>query len=228
MAVVVVAFAGLLEATAVELAVVLAALHAGRVLAAVETADMAGETATEAGAALVSAAGAGVLLALGSEPSVVLILATASLQDVFRAAKAALVGRETDGDPTEEESRRPTDRAVLAALEDGPRIRRELWEAVDADARAIDEALDRLRAERAVERAGSEYRIAPDAEPGLSERLRSLVPGREPEPDRDGIRFARGDRGDSQRGVAGQESTAADEGGRRRGAERQYETATER
>jgi hypothetical protein len=135
---------------------------------------------TEAATVVVFVVGAASLLALGSDSSLVVVLVAGCVRNVYNALKAAPTRSETDRDEPADDRKPtdPTDHAVLAALEDGPRTRRELWDAVDADARTIDASLDRLRKREAVERAGSEYRIAPDPEPGLVERLRSLVPGR--------------------------------------------------
>jgi hypothetical protein len=60
--------------------------------------------------------------------------------------------------PTES-SDDPVAGAVRTTLSDGPRTRRELWEAVDAEADAVDSALNDLQERGVVERAGSEFRL---------------------------------------------------------------------
>ncbi|QLH81040.1 hypothetical protein [Halosimplex pelagicum] len=177
--------AGTLDATAAELAVVLGAFHAEKGFDAVEAAGETSRRVAKASTALVAAVGTGALLVLGSGPSLVAMLLLACLACAAQAAKASLVGAEPDGDRPADGARAadPADRAVLAALDERPRTRRELREAVDEDpvdagSDAIDAALDRLRDRGAVERAGSEYRVAPEPDPGFVERLRSLVSGR--------------------------------------------------
>jgi len=49
--------------------------------------------------------------------------------------------------------------SVRTALADRPQTRRELWDTIDADADAIDEALDALQEDGAVTKAGSEFRL---------------------------------------------------------------------
>ncbi|WP_135366392.1 hypothetical protein [Halosimplex halophilum] len=191
-------FAGALDATAAELGVVLAVLHAEKGATVAEAAGAVREWVAEAASALAAVGGAGALLALGSDPSLVFIVLFAGVRSGYGAAKAGLAAHESARDGPSTATDRagsatdrtgPTDRAVLAALEDQARTRRELREAVgdaadagsgavDADDEAVDAALDRLRDRGAVERAGSEYRAAPDPDPGFVERLRSLVPGR--------------------------------------------------
>lgn len=48
---------------------------------------------------------------------------------------------------------------VRTTLADGPRTRRELWDAVDAEADAVDDALTDLRERGVVAQAGSEFRL---------------------------------------------------------------------
>ena len=64
--------------------------------------------------------------------------------------------RPGDGDP---QPKHPVREGVLAALDDRPHTRRELWEAVDAEADAIDEALATLQEEGTITRVGSEFRV---------------------------------------------------------------------
>lgn len=59
-------------------------------------------------------------------------------------------------------------RSVVDALEGRPRTRSELGAAVDAEADSLDRALNELQARGAVVRAGREYRLAEDDEPGFA------------------------------------------------------------
>ncbi|WP_436911088.1 hypothetical protein [Halosimplex marinum] len=183
---IVVVFAGVLDATAAELAVVLAVLHAEKGSTVAEAAGVVREWVAEAASALAAVGGAGILWALGSDPSLAFVVLFAGVRSGYGAAKTVLAAsgsgrdgaaRATDRAGSVTDRAGSTDRAVRSALEDRARTRREVREAVDADPDAVDAALVRLRDRGAVERAGSEYRVAPEPDPGFVERLRSLVPG---------------------------------------------------
>ncbi|WP_436929330.1 hypothetical protein [Halosimplex halobium] len=183
---IVVVFAGVLEATAAELAVVLAALHAEKGATVAEAAGVAREWVAEAASALAAGGGAGILWALGSDPSLAFVVLFAGVRSGYGAAKAGLAasgsGRDDPSTATDRagsvtDRAGSTDRAVRSALADRARTRRELREAADADDEAVDAALARLRDRGAVERAGSEYRLGPESDPGFVERLRSLMSG---------------------------------------------------
>lgn len=103
------------------------------------------------------------------------LVATVGLQHAVETVRTGLKGDTDD----EQAPDTPTTRRVRAALDRRPRTRRELWDAVDAEADAVDDALDRLHEVGAVERAGSEFRIATDEQRGLRDRLWALVPGRD-------------------------------------------------
>ncbi|QLH81041.1 MFS transporter [Halosimplex pelagicum] len=66
-------------------------------------------------------------------------------------------------------------RRVHEALEDGPRTRRELSEALDADDEAIDAALAKLRSRGAVVREGSAFRIDDADDGGVTARIAGLA-----------------------------------------------------
>ncbi|MDS0259413.1 hypothetical protein NDI56_08415 [Haloarcula sp. S1CR25-12] len=61
--------------------------------------------------------------------------------------------------PETDTSSTPAAEAVRTALAERPRTRRELWDAVDVDADAVDEALETLQDGGIVTKAGSEYRL---------------------------------------------------------------------
>ncbi|WP_436929331.1 MFS transporter [Halosimplex halobium] len=66
-------------------------------------------------------------------------------------------------------------RRVHEALDDGPRTRRELSEALDADDGAIDAALAKLRSRGVVVREGSAFRAADRDDDGAAARVAGLA-----------------------------------------------------
>ncbi|QLH76692.1 MFS transporter [Halosimplex rubrum] len=126
-------------------------------------------------------------------------------------------------------------RRVREALDDGPRTRRELCEALDADDEAIDAAVAKLRSRGVVVREGSALRAVDPDDGGLTGRLAGLArriarpltlelggdegevdgvdPKRGPADRADAVE-SRDDRSDRDDAAAGE-----------RGHEREYETA---
>lgn len=68
-------------------------------------------------------------------------------------------------------------RRVHELLGERPRTRRELDDALAAESAVVDAALARLRERGVVERAGSEYRVTPDASRGRLSRTRQSFLG---------------------------------------------------
>lgn len=66
-------------------------------------------------------------------------------------------------------------RRVHEALEDGPRTRRELSEALDADDEAVDAALAKLQSHGTVVREGSAFRLDDTDDGGMSARVVGLA-----------------------------------------------------
>ena len=129
------------------------------------------ERAAKLATGVVALAGAGLLVVTLDDGAFVSALVSLGLLSVGRAAApdwewspsldhqfSARDGDQHpgDGDP---QPKHPVREEVLAALDDRPHTRRELWERVDADADAVDEAVATLQAEETITRSGSEFRL---------------------------------------------------------------------
>jgi len=124
-------------------------------------------------------------------------------------------------------------RRVREALDDGPRTRRELSEALDADDEAVDAALAKLESRGVVVREGSAIRLDDTDDGGIAARVAGLARriarpvtlelGGDDGEDADAI-----DRNGSVTDGNGGRSDRDDAAAGERGHEREYETASER
>jgi len=175
-----VGYVGLADAAPLEPAVFVAVFEAMLLFTHLDDAGRIGERAAKLGTGAVALAGAGLLVVAVDDGAFVPALLSLGLLSVGRAAAPdwewSLAPDHQfsarDGDPPSGDSRSrdgdppaadPVREAVLTALADRPHTRRELWEAVEGDADAIDEALATLRADGRISRAGSEFRLASPA-----------------------------------------------------------------
>jgi hypothetical protein len=82
----------------------------------------------------------------------------------------------TEDEPTGREVYRDyVGRRVREALDDGPRTRRELSEALDADDEAVDAAIAKLRSRGVVVREGSAFRAVDPDDEGMTDRVADLA-----------------------------------------------------
>jgi hypothetical protein len=117
------------------------------------------------------------LLLLGDSGLVALPVAFLLVGTWFVADAVQTVRHEgaTEDEPTGREVYRDyVGRRVHEALDDGPRTRRELSEALDADDGAIDAALAKLRSRGVVVREGSAFRVVDSDDEGVAARVAGL------------------------------------------------------
>ena len=189
--------------------------------------------------ALVSGA---VLLLLG-DPNVAALPVAFLLVGAWFVVDAVQTARHegvTEDEPTGREVYHDyVGRRVHEALEDGPRTRRELSEALDADDEAIDSAVAKLQSRGAVVRESSAFRLDDTDDGGIADRVAGLarriarpltleLGGDGADADDGEDADLKPERVDRPGAAAGRDDPAAGRGGRDDESGREYETASER
>ncbi|WP_135366393.1 MFS transporter [Halosimplex halophilum] len=136
------------------------------------------QSVRNAGFGVYALVGGAAMLLLGDSGLVALPVAFLLVGAWFVADAVQTVRHEgaTEDEPTGREVYHDyVGRRVHEVLDDGPRTRRELSEALDADDEAVDAALAKLRSRGAVAREGSAFRIDDADDGGVAARIAGLA-----------------------------------------------------